>query len=69
MTFPRDLSAEQRCLSVGSKKKSHPAVTKKADVRMEQVTDLSLLSIEPNLKALCRYGLNIADVQIWCRLR
>jgi Cu/Ag efflux pump CusA len=36
---------------------------------MEQVTDLLLLSIEPNLKALCRYGLNIADVQIWCGLR
>jgi Cu/Ag efflux pump CusA len=45
------------------------ARAKKADVRMEQVTDLLLLSIEPNLKALCRYGLNIADVQIWCGLR
>jgi hypothetical protein len=30
---------------------------------MEQVTDFSLLTIESNLKALCRSGLNIADVQ------
>lgn len=34
-----------------------------ADVRMEQVTGLPTLSIEPDREALARYGLNVADVQ------
>jgi heavy metal efflux system protein len=33
------------------------------DVRMEQVTGLPLLSVEPDRQALYRYGLNVADVQ------
>ncbi len=33
------------------------------DVRMEQVTGLPMLSVEPDLQALYRYGLNVADVQ------
>jgi len=34
-----------------------------ADVRVEQVTGLPLLSIVPDREALARYGLNIADIQ------
>jgi cobalt-zinc-cadmium resistance protein CzcA len=34
-----------------------------ADVRMEQITGLALLSIEPDRQALYRYGLDLADVQ------
>jgi cobalt-zinc-cadmium resistance protein CzcA len=34
-----------------------------ADVRMEQVTGLTLLSIEPDLQSLYRYGFDLADVQ------
>jgi cobalt-zinc-cadmium resistance protein CzcA len=39
-----------------------------ADVALEQVTGLSLLSIELNRKALYRYGLNVADVQQMVRI-
>ncbi|MEX2516465.1 MAG: CusA/CzcA family heavy metal efflux RND transporter [Gammaproteobacteria bacterium] len=34
-----------------------------ADVRMEQVTGLQTLSIEPDREVMQRYGLNVADVQ------
>ena len=34
-----------------------------ADVKVEQVTGLPVLSILPDRKALSRYGLNIADIQ------
>ena len=33
------------------------------DVRMEQVTGLPMLSVEPDREVLYRYGLNVADVQ------
>lgn len=34
-----------------------------ADVRMEQVTGLQMLSVTPNRQVMQRYGLNVADVQ------
>jgi len=34
-----------------------------ADVKVEQVTGLQMLSITPNRKAIARLGLNVADVQ------
>lgn len=34
-----------------------------ADVRMDQVSGLKLLSIEPRRETLYRYGLNVADIQ------
>ncbi len=36
-----------------------------ADVRVEQVTGLPTLSINPKRTALGRYGLNVADLQNW----
>jgi len=38
-------------------------ITGAADVRVEQVTGLPLLSIVPDREALARYGLSIADIQ------
>ena len=34
-----------------------------SDVKVEQVTGLPMLTIDPDRKAIARYGLNIADVQ------
>jgi cobalt-zinc-cadmium resistance protein CzcA len=34
-----------------------------ADVKVEQIAGLPMLSVEPNRQALYRYGLNVADVQ------
>ena len=34
-----------------------------ADVKLEQVTGLPVLTITPNRAALARYGLNVQDVQ------
>jgi cobalt-zinc-cadmium resistance protein CzcA len=39
------------------------AVPGAADVKLEQITGLPLLSIEPNRDLLRHYGLNVADVQ------
>ena len=38
-----------------------------ADVKVEQVTGLPLLTITPDRAALARYGLNMRDVQDRCR--
>jgi cobalt-zinc-cadmium resistance protein CzcA len=34
-----------------------------ADVAVEQITGLPVISVEPNRTALARYGLNVADIQ------
>jgi len=39
------------------------AIEGAADVRVEQVSGLPVLSVLPNRNALARYGLNVADVQ------
>jgi cobalt-zinc-cadmium resistance protein CzcA len=39
-------------------------VTGAADVKVEQVTGLPMLTLQPKKEAIARYGLAVADVQV-----